>query len=219
MTRHRTILLSLIIVLLGAGAVIAWKVTASSYSGTAIPSFGVTGSTPAKAGKFSLSTPGGDPSARAEIRSEQVVVNGDRPSSITIDGEEFRVVWRGDTREIQFPTGEKYSQVAFVQGKMHGVQQIYFRSGALCNEGPWEMGKRAGLWHSYFENGLMSSQGHYEQDLRNGLWETWYESGQIRSLGEYMKQRRQGEWMYWNPDGSLNSTQSGWYSDDKKARE
>lgn len=90
----------------------------------------------------------------------------------------------------------------YKQGKLEGLQTIYFPSGKIAEETTYKDGQREGIYKIYTENGFVIEESTFKNNQYDGLAIFRDASGKIVSKGNFMKNEKKGVWEFYE-DGKL----------------
>lgn len=90
----------------------------------------------------------------------------------------------------------------YKNGKLEGVQIIYFASGKIAEENNYKAGKREGFYKIYTENGIVLEESTFKNNQYDGLAIFRDAAGKIASKGNFVKNEKKGIWEFYE-DGKL----------------
>lgn len=90
----------------------------------------------------------------------------------------------------------------YKNGKLEGVQIIYFPSGKIAEENNYKAGKREGVYKIYTENGIVLEESTFKNNQYDGLAIFRDAAGKIASKGNFVKNEKKGIWEFYE-DGKL----------------
>jgi len=134
--------------------------------------------------------------------------------------------------EIYFPKSVKSQSGSFIDDKMDGLWQSWYRNGHPKDSGAFIKGQYVNTWKHWYENGnpkmiqnFTSTPGEIPLIIENGTvkkillrtldgsFSSWYENGNCESAGTYSKDSLEGEWQWFREDGTPSTKEK--YSNSK----
>jgi antitoxin component YwqK of YwqJK toxin-antitoxin module/S1-C subfamily serine protease len=113
--------------------------------------------------------------------------------------------WIFDGKSITYyETGEKESELNFINGKIEGLYKEYYQSGKLYSVVSYTNGLEQGEYNSFYESGSNYIKYNANNGLIEGNWFAYYESGALKQSVEYVKGKKQGLLKNYNISGKLN---------------
>ena len=121
------------------------------------------------------------------------------------------------------------SEITYDNGKLVGVQTVYYKSGSVKSVYPiknqninglgeefyengvkkaqtkYKNGKKHGLEILYYTNGNKGSEIHYKNDVKNGDYKHYFSNGALKSTGKYKKDKINGKTSIYYENGKLFS--------------
>jgi antitoxin component YwqK of YwqJK toxin-antitoxin module len=98
------------------------------------------------------------------------------------------------------------SEVLYLKGKKHGVENIFYLSGEKLSERYYLNGFKVGVHKGWWNNGSLKFEYHFNQEGEyDGTVKEWYESGQLLRSFNYENGEEFGSQRLWNPDGSIKA--------------
>ncbi|MFT5514883.1 MAG: antitoxin component YwqK of YwqJK toxin-antitoxin module [Rhodothermales bacterium] len=129
--------------------------------------------------------------------------SGDRDYEIVyLDGKQSR-------RKGWHDGGSVKNRVDFMDGKPHGVAEVWDRNGILRNRVSYALGFRDGEDRLYDHTGALLLSVEYAQNVKHGAAVWWYADGTVRWRTAFESGQRTGTWAQYGTDGSL-SMESTW---------
>ncbi len=102
-----------------------------------------------------------------------------------------------------YNTGEKLSEMSFIDGVRHGPKTAWYRDGQIWNYGEFVNGKADGTWTEWLSNGVKGRETHFDNGAFHGLITEWYPNGQKKMEIMYLKGQKQGRMTIWDRDGNV----------------
>ena len=90
----------------------------------------------------------------------------------------------------------------YKNGKLEGIQKIYFPNGAIAEETTYKKGLREGIYKVYAPNGNVVEESTFKNNQYDGLAIFRDAGGQIISKGNFVKNEKRGMWEFYK-DGKL----------------
>lgn len=90
----------------------------------------------------------------------------------------------------------------YKNGKLEGIQTIYFPSGKIAEETTFKAGQREGIYKIYTENGNVLEESTFKNNQYDGPSIFRDAGGKIVSKGNFVKNERKGIWEFYE-DGKL----------------
>ena len=90
----------------------------------------------------------------------------------------------------------------YKNGKLEGLQTIYFPSGKIAEETTYKAGLREGIYKVYTENGVVLEESTFKSNQYDGLAIFRDAGGRIVSKGNFVKNEKKGNWEFYE-DGKL----------------
>ena len=81
-----------------------------------------------------------------------------------------------------FESGLKEYESAFINGKMHGLNIMYYKNGNVMEIVEWKQGQPDGDVIYLSENGDTSECGMVVKGTKTGRWKYFYESGKLKGI-------------------------------------
>lgn len=94
----------------------------------------------------------------------------------------------------------------YKNGKLEGLQKIYFIDGAIAEETMYKAGKKEGLSKIYVQNGNVVEEAVYKNDQYHGPALFRDANGIIVSKGNFVKNEKKGIWEFYK-GGKLDKTE------------
>ena len=119
--------------------------------------------------------------------------------------------WRDEDGEFVYhgsmtnfwDTGQKKSQVHYVNGIRHGSRSAWYRDGQPWNYGEYVNGKPDGTWTEWLSNGVKGRETIYVNGGLNGWLIERYPDDSLKRKVMYVNGLRQGRETIWEPDGTV----------------
>jgi len=102
---------------------------------------------------------------------------------------------------ISWNNGKKVIETQYVNGKVDGVEILYFANGSIETKSEYKEGKFNGTMTNYYSNGNVKSVESYQHDYKNGLSTYYYPFGGKEKEGNYEDCIEVGVWTFWNEAG------------------
>jgi antitoxin component YwqK of YwqJK toxin-antitoxin module len=102
---------------------------------------------------------------------------------------------------LSWNKGKKVIETQYVNGKVDGVEILYFANGAIETQSNYKEGKYNGLMINYYSNGEKKSEELYKNDYKNGKSTYYYPFGGKEKEGVYENCIEIGVWTFWNETG------------------
>ncbi len=90
----------------------------------------------------------------------------------------------------------------YKNGKLEGMQKIYFSTGEIAEETTYKNGLREGIYKIYAQNGNVLEESTFQNNQYDGPATFRDASGQIISKGNFVKNEKKGMWEFYK-DGKL----------------
>lgn len=90
----------------------------------------------------------------------------------------------------------------YKNGKLNGMQTIYYPSGKIAETRDFKNGEREGMYKVYFENGIISEESTFKNNQYHGPAIFRDANGQVVSKGNFVNDEKKGIWEFYN-DGKL----------------
>lgn len=90
----------------------------------------------------------------------------------------------------------------YKNGKLEGLQVIYFPSGKIAEETTYKAGQREGIYKVYTENGIVLEESTFKNNRYDGPALFRDAGGKIASKGNFVKDEKRGIWEFYE-DGKL----------------
>ena len=74
-----------------------------------------------------------------------------------------------------------------VNGKFHGIREIFDKNGNIILRGAYLNGKKIGLWHEYEDNKIKIRVAFDEEERFSGLYKEYYPDGSLKEEYIYIK--------------------------------
>ncbi len=95
----------------------------------------------------------------------------------------------------------------YENGKLNGMNKVFFLNGSLASEIPFVDGLKNGDFIEYFSDGTIKMQGTYQDNTYSGKYLQNYADGKLMVEGEYKVAVKNGLWKYFADDGRLKAQQ------------
>lgn len=102
---------------------------------------------------------------------------------------------------VSWNNGKKVIETQYVNGKVDGVEILFFANGTIETKSEYKEGKFNGTMTSYFSNGNLKSTEIYVNDYKNGKSVYYYPFGGKEKEGNYENCFEVGKWIFWNEAG------------------
>ena len=100
-------------------------------------------------------------------------------------------------------TGQKKSEVHYVNGIRHGLRAAWYRDGTPWNHGEFVDGKAHGTWTEWLSNGAKGRETHYINGGLNGWLIEWFPDGTMKRKVMYVDGLRQGRETHWDREQTI----------------
>lgn len=94
-----------------------------------------------------------------------------------------------------------YESGNIIDGLREGTWHVFYESNTLFQEQNYVNGKLNGLQKVYFESGQIYTSGEMVDDYKNGEWHWFYENGNISSKVSFIKDKKEGKQIMWSELG------------------
>ncbi|HXB41634.1 MAG TPA: toxin-antitoxin system YwqK family antitoxin [Bacteroidia bacterium] len=94
--------------------------------------------------------------------------------------------------------------IPWKNGKVNGVQKVYYLDGKLRAEGIFVDGKAEGYSKQYSPNGLLVRVSYFRNNFRHGTDTSFFENGTIRSLFNFVDGKLDGMTKEFDKNGQLS---------------
>lgn len=111
---------------------------------------------------------------------------------------------KGEEARGFYPDGAKKFSYPLVNGKLHGVCQIWYQDGRLKREEVYENGLLHGVVREWYQNSNIELEQHYNKGRKEGTARLFNENGQIISDCTYRDDVLHGEERKWFFNGKLS---------------
>ena len=85
-----------------------------------------------------------------------------------------------------YPGGKKKEYYSLVDGKFHGLYEMWYPSGQKKCEIMYDHGIKNGFLRIWYESGQMQFEIPYVNGKVHGFWRKWYENGTIETEVSYI---------------------------------
>lgn len=102
---------------------------------------------------------------------DDVLFHGDTPFSGSIKQEKEGFIFKQN----------------FSNGKLHGIQKVYYKSGELKEVSIYTAGRENGRRIEYFPCGGKKMNANFVNGVQDGICEEWEQNGMIKSRKTYYK--------------------------------
>jgi antitoxin component YwqK of YwqJK toxin-antitoxin module len=126
---------------------------------------------------------------------EMVVRIGERFSKAI----EYIVDDRCVGRREYYSNGNLCREVAYKNGKQHGIERTWFDNGLPEFESPYKRGSMHGTFRQWNRMGKLL--GSYEMNMGTGVKKEWHENGQLHEISPYTEGKEDGFFKRFFADG------------------
>lgn len=102
---------------------------------------------------------------------------------------------------ISSNNGHKVIETQYVNGKVDGVEILYFSNGNIETESHYKDGKFNGITTNYYSDGSIKSIEMYQNDYKNGKSTYYYPFNRKEKEGNYQDCIEVGIWLFWDENG------------------
>jgi antitoxin component YwqK of YwqJK toxin-antitoxin module len=134
-----------------------------------------------------------------EAVGKEVTVRRGEPFSRAV---EFTLNGKLVGRREYYEGGNLYREVAYQDGKQHGIERRWFSSGQLQFESPYKGGERHGTFKQWGQSKKLL--GSYEMKRGTGVRKLWHENGRLAESMPYQKGREDGYFKRLHANGKPN---------------
>lgn len=99
----------------------------------------------------------------------------------------------------------KRLEVPLVDGKKHGVAQLWHPSGGFAAECEYKADVLDGPCTQYDVEGRMTEKLVFRDGRASGPATLYHPSGRRRGEGQYLDGRREGDWIFWHANGQIRA--------------
>lgn len=97
-----------------------------------------------------------------------------------------------------------YSISNYVEGKLEGLYQTFYKEGQINVEGEYVQDVMSGKWKRYYPSGDLMEVVHFENNEENGPFVEFYPNGNIKAEGSYLNgDNEHGELFLYDINGIL----------------
>jgi antitoxin component YwqK of YwqJK toxin-antitoxin module len=93
----------------------------------------------------------------------------------------------------------------FYEGKVHGIQTIWYDNGNMQERTEYQHGEKHGSWKEWWENGQLKYECSYANDQFNGDYKYWWKDGTQLAEGSYINGKKEGIWTFWYGNGNKST--------------
>jgi antitoxin component YwqK of YwqJK toxin-antitoxin module len=97
---------------------------------------------------------------------------------------------KGLSRPTKNSKAVRYRLVIYEDGRLTGIQWMYWKDGTLYSRVRYEYGKANGVAKWYYENGAVKRECPYTNDLLDGIVKEYYEDGKLKSETTYVRDKK-----------------------------
>jgi len=97
--------------------------------------------------------------------------------------------------------GVKVIETQYVNGKVDGVEILYFANGKIETESHYKDGKYNGVMKNYYSDGSLKSEELYVNDYKNGKSTYYFPFERKEKEGDYENCMETGTWTFWDETG------------------
>lgn len=102
---------------------------------------------------------------------------------------------------ISYNNGQKVIETQYINGKVDGVEILYFNNGNIETESHYTEGKFNGIMKNYYSDGSLKSEEMYENDYKNGKSTCFFTFNRKEKEGNYEDCIELGIWTFWDENG------------------
>jgi antitoxin component YwqK of YwqJK toxin-antitoxin module len=102
-------------------------------------------------------------------------------------------------------TGRLLEKGTLVNGKLHGIREIYYPNGGIEIRERYDADVITGLYESFHPNGQLEQSGYLVNGAMTGLWRKWDDNGALLEEVLMKDNEENGPFVEYHPDGSLKA--------------
>lgn len=104
---------------------------------------------------------------------------------------------------VELRDGSTAARTPLLQGRPHGVAEMWYPSGALRSSRSFRFGLREGAHRGYWEDGSVQLDHRYHADLFEGEQVGYHPNGRVAELRHYKAGREEGLQRRYNAEGDV----------------
>lgn len=94
-------------------------------------------------------------------------------------------------------------KTGFLNGKKHGVYNVWFENGMLKIESYYYQNTLEGSYKAWWNNGVLASESNYVNGKQQGIARKWFYNGKISKQSNLLNGREDGLQQAWLENGKL----------------